>query len=1009
MSYQTKQFSRLPYSNILSKLLYGESLAITTNRRSKLKSRKNFSMSRMTPIALIVALLGLVTHASLFSAPFGEAVDVLPDRLIIKFSSPLASAKGTPSTLALPGNCNAILTSAQAQEIIQIFPEQSFRLQKSSSPYDLSSIYEIHFNRDLNIPKITNLLRKQPGVVYVEPVYLHYPTYDPNDPALGQGFQNYLATIKAREGWDISRGDSSVVIGIVDSGVDWQHEDLAAKIWRNPGEIPNNGIDDDGNGYKDDVRGWDFGGLSGTPDNDPREDRADHGTAVAGIAAAATDNGKGIAGVAFNCKIMAVKTSQNDVRPNGRLAIVYGYQGIKYAADNGASIINCSWGGTSYSEFEQDVINYATSQGALVVAAAGNGGDDAEFYPAAYQHVFSVASTNSNDGRSSFSSYGYWVGVSAQGEDTYSTWQSTNTPYIFLSDGTSFSSPMAAGVCALVKSLHKDWTPQQVAQQVRISADNINNLNSGFVKRIGFGRINVQRALGAVISPAVRWVNMTISEVSGDQDGIVDPGEDIGVTFTLTNYLKNADNLIIKASSTDANVSFITSSVGLGSLPAGASLTTSEPIVFHVASNASANHRVDFLLDIFATGYADWQPFNLTIRPLSLDLLGGNVATTVSSFGALGYYDYAGTGDLVGLGFQFPLGSNTALYHGGFIVATAANRVSDVSYGRADGTLTNPRYDFITAPNGEIRRRAASLSSSEIVSRFNDSAAEAPIGVEISQTALAWNDPPNDRFVILQYVIRNKSGAAINNLYAGYYLDWDLGDAADDFAGWDQANQLGYMYESNSNYYGICPVFSSFSNFPNLASSYRAVNNPAFVHNNRFTDATKYQFFTGGFSVLTGNAPDDWSQQMGYGPFSLQPEATATVAFAVLGSASVNDLKASAQAARAVFTPVGVDDDAPTPLRFELSQNLPNPFQVNGPNQTVIAYSLAKDAEVQVKIFNLLGQEVALLRQARQNAGRHAVSWNGRDARGNAVPTGIYFYQVLAGNVRMVKRMVVLR
>jgi hypothetical protein len=956
----------------------------------------------MAQMILFFAMVKSIDPASAFSATPAKRAAFLPDRLIIKFSSslPAAQARNTPAALTLPGRCNQILDAAAAQELLQVFPEKSSFLQKSISPYDLSSIYEIRFGRELDVTKIASRLRAQPGVVYVEPLYLRRLAYTPNDPAIALGQQDYLTAIKAREGWDISRGDSTVIIAIIDSGVDWQHEDLKTKIWSNPDEIPGNANDDDGNGFVDDARGWDFGGHSGVADNDPREDRPDHGTHVAGIAAAATDNATGIAGIAFNCKIMPIKVTRDDFRPDGDLAIFYGYQGIVYAADNGASIINCSWGGETHSQFEQEVINYANSRGALVVAAAGNSNSSNQFFPAAYQNVLSVGATNNRDIRTGFSNYGHWVGVSAPGESIYSTWQNANSPYVFNS-GTSMSSPMAAGVCALLKSLHKDWSPQQIAQQVRVSADNIDAFNPSYAKKLGFGRINVERAL-TISSPAVRWTSMTISEITGDQDGVIDPGEDIGIKFTLTNYLQTATNLQISASTTDANVAITQSQSDLGTVASGDTVTSSTLITFRVAADAAVDHRVEFLLSFNAGGYADWQAFDLTIKPASVDVHGGNVAMTLSSFGALGYVDYAGTGESIGLGFQFPAGSPSALYHGGFIVATGPNRVSDVSYGRSNGDAeTNPLYDFVTSTNGDFSRRTPGNSSVEIFSRFNDSVAESPIGVEITQTILAWNDPPNNEFVILQYIIQNKSASALEKLYAGIYLDWDIGlSPGQNYAGWDGANQLGYMYAANYNYYGICAL--------SPASSYRVLNFSTEVADNQYTDPRKYQYCVDGFLVTEGVTPSDWSQQIGVGPFSLQPGASDTVAFALLGGASLDDLKANAQAARQVDIPGG-GGDTPIPQRFELAQNVPNPFQASANGLTVIPYSLAKEALVQVKVFNLLGQEVAVLREARQSAGRYSVGWTGRDAAGAIVPSGIYFYQVLAGNVRMVRRMVVLR
>ncbi len=972
--------------------------------------RRGQLFSSAHPSSCWIVIVLLVVCASLHSA-FATggrhtAPRYLPDRVIVKFAT---GAVAGPQRAALqasgmPAAVTEILAGFGAVEAEQLFPARRLvadaaprgagqRLQKGSRPIDLSTIYEIRFSRPVNVAKAAQLLQQQPGVIYAEPVFLRKLSadpYSPNDSDLAK--QTYLSNIKARDAWGVTRGDTSVVIAIVDTGVDWLHPDLAANIWRNHKEIPNNGIDDDGNGKKDDIRGWDFGGANGTEDNDPREEMPTHGTLVAGIAAAVADNNIGIAGVAYKSKIMPVKATSREF-PN---SIPFGFKGIVYAAENGADIINCSWGSSGYSQIEQDVIDYATSLGALVVAAAGNEANDCPGYPAAYRHVLAVAATTSNDRLASFSSFGFWVDLAAPGTNIYGTWQPST--YTSFQQGTSFSSPVVAGIAALVKSQHPNWTPGAVAEKVRLASDNVGSQNPGLDRQLGYGRANAQRAVLLSNTPGVRIDSLWFREVVGDKDGFLESNEEIAVSVRLKNFLEPANNLAVTLSENSAYVSLVSGGPQLVDIGRGGTVTMTDVFNFRVAANVPIGRTEVLYLNFSSSSYDDWQGFPITLGRVAGDLAVGNVATTISSFGAIGFNNYAScSGTQLGRGFEFPRGAKSALFHGGLILATAADHVSDVSYGNAE----HDRYDFITVTGGDLSIQAGRRATMELTSRFNDGAAESPIGLTVDQKVYAWANAPWNDFVIVEYTISNTSAQTVDNIYAGVYLDWDIDDSNANFAGWDNANQLGYEWANGSAYYGVTAVS------PSKAVSYRAVKNPDYVWSG-FADASKYQFMTEGFKAVSSSEASDWSQLLSFGPYNLAAGKNVTVAFAILGGANLADLQANARAAHSAYLTTGVETPTePVPLQFALAQSAPNPFTVKTAPAAEIRYSLAANGPVTLRLFNLLGQEVAVLASGVQSPGSYVVQWNGRDHRGAVVPSGVYFYQLKTPNFTATRKLIV--
>jgi subtilisin family serine protease len=302
--------------------------------------------------------------------------------------------------------------------------------------------------------KIANKLERSPKVSFAEPNY-KLSTFDiPNDPSYSN--QWHLPKIDAPQAWNITHGSTSVVIAVVDTGVDWDHPDLQANIWSNSDEVAN-GVDSDGNGYIDDIRGWDFVSQTscfpgeecdGARDNNPMDFHG-HGTAVSGVASAVTNNTTGVAGVGWQVKIMPVRAGYaRSGDGQGELLISDAAQAIRYAAANGADIINLSWGG-EYSSTVNSAKNYAYDKGALIVAAAGNNNSDDKLYPAALEKVLAVGATDSSDDRWASSNYGYWVNIAAPGKNIRST---TYNDSYSTSSGTSLSAPIVSGTAALIKS-----------------------------------------------------------------------------------------------------------------------------------------------------------------------------------------------------------------------------------------------------------------------------------------------------------------------------------------------------------------------------------------------------------------------------------------------------------------------------------------------------------------------------------------------------------------------------
>ncbi len=300
--------------------------------------------------------------------------------------------------------------------------------------------------------------------------------------------QGHLVLMGLPDAWAITTGDAQP-IAIIDTGVDLDHPDLSAKLWINPNEVAGNGVDDDGNGYVDDVHGWNFVGSNSQPQDDQG-----HGSHVAGIAAAGTNNGIGIAGMSWQATIMPIKVLNN--AGNGTFANLAA--GIIYAVDNGTRVINLSLGGTTTSTTVAESVSYAQNHGCLVLAAAGNSGISAIEFPASLPGVIAVGATTADDERWSNSNFGPELSVTAPGENITSA--NAAGSYVQQS-GTSMSTAHASGLAALVWSVRPDFTAVQIARLITETAHDI--ASPGWDPYTGWGRLDAHRAVRA--AAMTRW------------------------------------------------------------------------------------------------------------------------------------------------------------------------------------------------------------------------------------------------------------------------------------------------------------------------------------------------------------------------------------------------------------------------------------------------------------------------------------------------------------------------
>ncbi len=434
--------------------------------------KKSFSILMCTVLLLSCIVTGIV----------GQNIYALEDQNGEKISITKEFALDRIIIATKDNATKAITFDSNGVTLIKYLMHKDSMLKSVDNGYSIG-LYSISAKSTNEVLDLIKKISQDPSVVYAEPDYiLKALVTTPNDTYYNNLYG--MTKIKANMAWDYATGSSSVVVGVIDSGIDYNHNDLAGNIWTNPGEIPNNNIDDDNNGYVDDVYGWNF--YSNT--NNPMDDNS-HGTHCSGTIGARGNNNQGVVGVAWNVKLAALKFLDASGSGYSSGAI----SAINYATTMNFPITNNSWGGGSYSQALYDAID--AYQG-LFVAAAGNNylnnNDTNPVYPSSYtcDNIIAVANTNSSDALVSSSNYGLTsVDLAAPGYNIYSTIPNNSYGY---KTGTSMATPHVAGAAALLKGYDPTLTTAQLKSFILNNVDLVSSLSN----RVSTGgRLNIYNSL----------------------------------------------------------------------------------------------------------------------------------------------------------------------------------------------------------------------------------------------------------------------------------------------------------------------------------------------------------------------------------------------------------------------------------------------------------------------------------------------------------------------------------
>lgn len=782
------------------------------------------------------------------------------------------------------------------------FPKHQAPEQATINGYptaDLSLIYEVYWPSKQPLKHLENdlqLLRNLPAIAWAEPLYAHELFRLPNDPHANPntgGQANYLSLIRAYDAWNITSGDTSVKIGIVDSGLDIANEDLTNKIALNLAD-PINGFDDDGNGLIDDLYGWNF--FDNNNNLSIAQASNGHGQTVASISSAQGNNARGMAGVAFGSPFVPVVV----FGPNNSSRDAYA--GIVYAADRGCKVINLSWGrqNNNPSEYERTIIRYAAiNKNATLVAAAGNTPAELDFLPASYDHVLSVAYTDYNSNLDPNATWSTFVDLSAPGANIWSI--NATGGYSAGASGSSFAAPMVAAACALVRTAHPFLNAQQAAELVRVNTDDnrFSSVNQNRFDKVGSGRLNVAQAVARTRNIAMRLENIVATNRRGSP--LLANGDTVELRFQLRNFLSTVLGGQVSVSVTSGNASVI--SGGSWTFGALASMATAHnaqlPLRIRLGNNG-VNQKVYLQFRFTASGYTDFQSHQLVVNQSFLHIGSERFSNTYGDNGRISYVDIPNT---IGAGIR--LDNQLLAGTGGLVVAATPTRVPNSVM-----DTTGKDAHFLNTQRWRITEETPTYLQASQVMTDSLFGRNRP-GLRISQQLRVYKQVPANRAHVLELEVSNTGSQNWDSLSVALLMDWNLQNWRRNRTDYDTMTRTAYAFSLPAGIFTETPVAGIrvlgggdpqvfASDLTNTVTGTNVNFNGGFSLADKFRCASRGLLRTqAGWSLSTGN---DIASLVGAKIRGLAPGQRKRVALAIGAGYSLQELNSALSTAAALYT-----------------------------------------------------------------------------------------------------------